>query len=785
MIKFQGADGYPDPTGQLVATLLVATLYTPGYSTAAGIAEYLGGTIKAREVDRSTVPADYMVIVTPTEVLVIFCGTTNLAQVFNYVTGGCADATPDGIPSAGILPLGVNWGFQQGLNGIYESIVHAMGATNRKNILVAGHSYGGAVAHIFARRFANSGFSYETIQLLTFGEPKAFESGAAVKEPDWHGRLIARQGDAVDPVTLLPPPGCLVGLALEAPYYWLEQALGLTWEHFGTPFFLYDDAIADAPPIGIVERITVIGALANVLNNAVGIFIHFNSASYLPWSQNYWKRFNGDPGIGKFLPFVAQTAGTNDGADKPLGPEITPEALNAASFASGSTPVTQANLTTVTILSASVYVLPIMKSFFIGGSEMSFFKGTVEYNAPGWGSWTESVYSDVAADTYQTMMQKMIGWLNYRMLLSYGPSAATNIGCTNPVVPYAIRVEDELVLRDALNVYVVPQAQANVGYAVAYPPDFSSLNQGNLGSFSQNLDLQLGARVKFTSGGNQQVASPMFHGVPIAAMQSASSAFLRNAQPSGIWLTQLANLTQYMAEAGLGYRNITGAWNGPGNVTGPGAQPMDWWYNPSLEMVELQWKQAQWPGTIFTGTAPFYVYEGAPYAVDNPSLFFPTDVTAQASSTWPQINSKCRLQVRGWKTFTVLNKRWTAKVVTPYNAATAPNAYTQNTGPYQFALRILRRVRQPQDASVPDVSPIAWTVWWPGEILVPPGTNQFLAPGVNASNQIVTPSGSPPAGYTPWSTFFAAMGAYQFIQAKKLGAKFFGAERGRARNQAT
>lgn len=397
----------------------------------------------------------------------------------------------------------------------------------------------------------------------------------------------------------------------------------------------------------------------------------------------------------------------------------------------------------------------------------TIFKGTVDFNTPGWGGWSESVYSDVTSDTQQTMMQKMIRWLTLRMKLSNGQDIP---GCSNPVVPFAVRVEDELVLRDAYALYCLPAAQAALQGGIAIPQSFAfpafvaSVN-------NQNLDVQLGPRVKFQSGGGGQIANPMFHGMPIGGLAGGITAppsiqFLRQASPTGAWLQNLANLARQMAQDGLGYRNITGAWNGANNVPGLSSAPADWYYNASLQMIELQFTKLQFPGQTWDSN-------------NNPQVttlppFFPAATANQASSTWPFLNARCRLQVRQWRTFPVLQQRWSAMVVPPL-ASGPPNPYKPAPAtPYIWAIRILRKCRQPQDGSVPMISPIAWTVWWPGESL-------FAGSPQVAPNPL--PS-QPPAGFGSWNDFFLQMAAYQFIESKKLG-RLFGSERGRQRNRAS
>ena len=156
----------------------------------------------------------------------------------------------------------------------------------------------------------------------------------------------------------------------------------------------------------------------------------------------------------------------------------------------------------------------------------TIYKGTVDFNAPDWGGWSESVYSDVNIETSQSMMQKMIQWLRFRMFLSIGPD---NSQCANPVVPFAVRVEDELVLRDAFVNYCVPPGSPPVAGSIPIPPSFSVSISG-AGPQNQNLDIELGARVKFTSGGNQQVATPMFHGMPLVGLANLLAAAPATAQ---------------------------------------------------------------------------------------------------------------------------------------------------------------------------------------------------------------------------------------------------------------
>jgi hypothetical protein len=394
-------------------------------------------------------------------------------------------------------------------------------------------------------------------------------------------------------------------------------------------------------------------------------------------------------------------------------------------------------------------------NFFPGENEMSLFKGSVDFNSVQ-GGWSESVFSTNQNETAATMMQKMIGWLGYRMRMSMGPDWSGS-GCTNPILPYWLRVEDELLLRDSLTYTVLPPGQIAQGNQVVTPPSFPNSGPSGFNVGYQNLDLELGTRVKIQSGVPLQYAYPMFHGIPAAGVVNANTVagtnavFLRNASFNAVYQTQLWNLLAYMAQTGLGYRNITGAWNAVNNAPGPYSAPDRWFYDTGNQQVQLWWKNV--------GASP------------NPP-FFPVGMSypigLQASATWPNANALCRLQVRRWKGFQLLQGRWSARVL--YFDPVTPSADPFPPG-YKFGLVIQRQAREPQIATnnVPQVSPIAWSPWFPSSAVpgIGNGSGQGPNPTITVTQQQIQ----------QWNSI-------QYVQSKKLG-RTFGLERGRQRNRPT
>lgn len=359
---------------------------------------------------------------------------------------------------------------------------------------------------------------------------------------------------------------------------------------------------------------------------------------------------------------------------------------------------------------------------------MSFYKGTLAFNSVD-GHFSESFYSVDPLDTRVTMTNKMKRVLTARCLLSQA-SVAAAFACNNPILPYEIRAEDELIFRDSYDTDVQNPAQPYNGYGQS--------RQGRAGSTpgvnSQNLDLNWGPRIELYGGAPRQQATILLHGLPVAAMNIPKEPggniakfgyqFVRNVEPLPGWFQLLKGFISVLREQRLGFRTIFGAWNdNKSGEPGPYSTPNAVYYNPAIQQVELQW----------TALPP------------NPNLL-PPQIRDQLPSSWPQQSSRVRLQIRGWKGFQVLNGRFAGQVV-------------QAQPPYNFAIRVLRTCRAPLTGNLPFVSPVCWDVWFPG---------QNFDPALVADPN------------------FDVVGAsFSWIENgdKKLG-KILGGQRGRARNRA-
>ena len=466
MIKFQGENGLPDPGGQYIAALLVSALYVNDQQTINEIATYLGGTVATTVVDNRTVPPDYAIITGDGWRLVAFSGTTNKPQVLNYVFGSQAPVLATGVPSPDGKGCQVNYGFQDGLDLITVLLSRYLGNLAGTQVFVCGHSYGAAAAFLLSRRLKAAASPPSSVQLLTFGEPRGFMNQTPTLEVDWHGRIVSHRSPESgqmpelgfgpwDTVTLLPPEGTLYSF-LNKALDWKLREVGITWKHFGEPYILEEESIRPGGPWRLASGLFLPLDIAFIAINSPFSALHFMAKSYLPWSQNIWFDSGQQPGLSQFDAFATDyiTAGGEPAAF--LDPIVPDAVINQSPITPLGDPVNAATRPLTTFIGVSVYTIPVplAQYFFYPGATMpTIYKGTVEFNSVGWGGWSESVYSDVPSETSVSMMDKMTAWLGFRMKLSMGPDA---VGCPNPVVPYAVRVEDELVFGTRYRSFVSP-----------------------------------------------------------------------------------------------------------------------------------------------------------------------------------------------------------------------------------------------------------------------------------------------------------------------------------------
>lgn len=483
-ITFVGSGGLPDPTGAYVAVLNQAILYAADDDWQSQLADYLGGTSVLFDTRRGIQPPGASVITGPGWSLIALEGTSNCGQAYNFVTGAFVFTRAVGITSSGLAPCLTNAGFQDGLGPLADQILPLLGTLARQRIMISGYSYGGGCAFILGRQIKQMAPT-ANVQILTIGEPKTFNNVPVVNEVDYHYRLVAvglRSNPipgqilpvVIDVVPLVPPSNGALGL-LPGTASLLPGVFGTAWQHFGLQGNLTSTSLLPYNPDALVVQAFAENDLAAILyQSPYSAFLHDIRRTYMPWTQSWAKSRANQLDTDTWAPFVnAFTNSMEAPIPQSIAPAPTVAEINASTYPPTVTPITPENVANVTLVSATAFVTnPTVAA---GVSEMpSFFKGTIEFNSVQ-GGWEESCYA-VGAETPGSMQQKMIGLLAKRMLLSYGPDAA---GCTNPVIPYAIRVEDELQQRDAFVTYILPNGAQALGSSATTPPSFYTVDPGS------------------------------------------------------------------------------------------------------------------------------------------------------------------------------------------------------------------------------------------------------------------------------------------------------------------
>lgn len=761
MFSFRGSDGTPDPNISYAAILMQAALGGNHRALADQVAAYLGGTVVAFEVDKATVPNDYCVVTFPDGAWVSLYGTTNRDQVWFYGTGGVFADRQRPPHSGDGSRFRVNGGFQNALDIIEPNILALLNSTQKTKMRISGHSYGGGVGQVWVKRLYNQSGTYPNIEFLGFGTPKSFAGGSPGMAINYWARIEAQDptddpyylrfiSSNVDPITLLPPNGSL--LTHYSIVFAVVAALFQDkWQHYGEVFAVDAAGTWVEPVAKNIPLLLGKLEIAYISSQITGsLALHYVASSYLPRLRQHWATApSRDPALSQFDAWASIISGTPIPPLDRLGPTITPTNLNESYTGNSVGPVNGSNIQEFSIVSPNVY----FSSFnpIQGSSTMSQFKGTLLFNSAD-GPFSESVYSTVTTETQATMIAKMKALSTFRMPLSCGPDLAT---CQNPIIPYGIRVEDELVLRDGQIVLAVQQGSPAQGEF--YNPGASwqgSLPSGSIVSSRQNLSLDLCTRVKVASGQPQQVAYIALHGIPFSAVASANAAgqidinaaFTRVANFNGVYQQVLYNYLAAMGSMGLGFRSIAGAWNTAQNTPGGYSNPDIWAYDSANQQVQLWWlatTRASVPAPLNTNAWPAGRTDAPP--------------------NWPNPNALCRLQVRKWKSFPVLQGRWAARVLAPA---------TVNSVAYAWGLQILRQCRQPtiSATNVPQVSPIAWNAWTPGNV---PVTNPMTG-----SNPTFNGSALPVQAIRDTCSI-------RYVEEKKVGKVPYGAEPGRSPNRPT
>jgi hypothetical protein len=301
LLPFANADGSPNASAMYVNAMLCSAIYHQDESPWKAFAAATGTTFQTLVYDRFSYEPDYAVIQGDGECLVIFDGTTNSAQWVGHGISAFFPLSDQQLKYD--LPFGpfVVGSFYLGENVVEGAITDLIAPSTGGVVRIAGHSYGAAAAFIFARHMGVSAINPSRIELMTFGQPKAYDGSTAGRFPDFYARIINKvlvSGTqsvygGVDPVTLCPFSFLSYGRYFDflsgARFFKpLKAILGLGWQHHGQPWIMEGGNLYLSDVwqnnLGLIPTYDIYIFTANLVNAA----LHFMDQSYLPNARAAW-----------------------------------------------------------------------------------------------------------------------------------------------------------------------------------------------------------------------------------------------------------------------------------------------------------------------------------------------------------------------------------------------------------------------------------------------------------------------------------------------------------------
>lgn len=557
------ANGEVNPDAQFGNAFLLAALYHQDQAAAQQYATLVGATLQHFSSDPVTLTPDWCFLRVGNEILIALAGTTNAPEWVGHIGSAFFPAidTQTG-------HFAVN-SFLVGEQLVENNIFSLIPPGNAITVRITGHSYGAAAAFILALHLVLRANAPGIIEVMTFGEPKSQTGVAPLMEPTLHDRIVRHS----DPVQYSPPSACMLcglGPLLSA----LKLSGNLGWHHFGERWQSSYGALAPvADPLGFI-----FGDLVGVVGGySLAVTQHPMDIAYLPDAQKWWALHGADASLAALEPTVTSYTNFPFAAPAFLGPPVTPAAQGAAWFPAMPNPIDATNQPFWEVVSSQAIYHP-----FSGSSSMSQMKGTFLWHL-GTGGFSESLYAVASPSLgYQGMLNLMVSLLPYRTALSIGPDMAT---CLNPLKIFGIRVEDELVPRDAMIQRNIPQP---VGYA--------NTPIAGQGIWDSNEQQNIAAKIRFATQTAGQAAVTYLHGIPLRATSSVGYALpqpgeLRFAPMSTLWLANLKAYSDQIAALGLGLRYLNSPWD-IGGLPGPMAKPVTFVYDAVTETYIATMPQA-------------------------------------------------------------------------------------------------------------------------------------------------------------------------------------------------
>lgn len=558
LLPFADDQFRPSPPAMFATAVLCSALYHDDRAAFDAYGAYTGTTRAAFERDIASFPPNFAVLRDGANALVVFDGTTNSAQWIGHCAGTLWPHPDSDVPlSRPGSPLAVG-SFLAGLRFIENQVEEAVGT--RPHVQITGHSYGAGAGHIYGRHIVNATTPPNFVELLTFGEPKAYDGFTAIHEPTIHLRIINRedaqssndQNVNVDPVTMMPP-GLVTFNRVGKISKFLQNLFGFSWAHHGDGWLLNQTSLVlgeDTPfLLGNLPNVQTVLLTANLRYAA----LHLMDQAYLVNAYMAWQRSRLEPGLAVLVPFMDAYLRAPFVPPNRLNPPVAAIDLNEAFFPPGENPVTDAERP----LWENVSAFGVFTQTDGGSAMATKMKGSILYGIMKQG-FSETFHDVTGGMSYQNMLDALAAVLPFRCKLSNcefdkmpGLADATN----NLLSTVAFRASDDLLNRDVF----VKAVQTPGGYNDA----------------TGNLLGNTVIKVIWRDLTQAQIAVSYIHGVPDAVVGSPQMAGKTDIDAWRLgpilptWQTALQRYCTNLATKQLGFATLNLApANAMGNVTG-------------------------------------------------------------------------------------------------------------------------------------------------------------------------------------------------------------------------
>jgi Lipase (class 3) len=228
---FLVGSGVPNPDAVYEQIAGMVCVYSGAQANAVSLLGLCGGgTIVAWMYDPQGLLPSLAVLQQGSAWYAWIAGTVNVKQWVGNVTGALSYSNLGG----GAIVHGFFYRLAQSLWAKAQPILPAQSSSLTFNVV--GHSLGGAVAQILGS-FLTKEYSPQQVNVLTFGQPKAYGGSAGSLNDFGSYTRLRIQGDPVPMTPFNAGETWMVGLSSG---FWVGSQLA-SWMHYGDPFLLNQD----------------------------------------------------------------------------------------------------------------------------------------------------------------------------------------------------------------------------------------------------------------------------------------------------------------------------------------------------------------------------------------------------------------------------------------------------------------------------------------------------------------------------------------------------------------